>query len=113
MTKIILEWNPISTQHLYAQKWRIRYMKKEAKELKEAYVSQVKEQYTGCVLEWELMLQIDLYRPDKRRRDRDNRHKLSMDAMEWIVFEDDRQIMQAIVTKYTGETRIEIYITEL
>lgn len=88
-------------------------MKKEAKELKEAYVSQVKEQYTGCVLEWELMLQIDLYRPDKRRRDRDNRHKLSMDAMEWIVFEDDRQIMQAIVTKYTGETRIEIYITEL
>jgi len=33
--------------------------------------------------------------------------------MEWIVFEDDRQIMQAIVTKYIWETRIELNITQL
>ena len=33
--------------------------------------------------------------------DRDNRHKISMDALEWVVYEDDKQ-----VKKITG---VEMY----
>ena len=110
---IVLLGSPISTQHLYAQRGRVRYMRAEAKKLKASYVQQVMEQYQGDVLTGDLMIQIDLYWNDKRRRDRDNRHKLSMDCMEGIVFVDDRQIQQAIVSKYTWDTRIEILITVL
>lgn len=109
--KIILEWKPQSTQNSYGQVRNRRYLKKEAKEMKQQYIEQIQEQYKWNVIKWDVIIQIDLYRPDKRRRDRDNRHKLSMDALEWIVLQDDSQIMQAIVTKYVGDARIELLIT--
>lgn len=111
--KIILEWKPQSTQNSYWQVRNRRYLKKEAKEMKQYYIKQIKEQYKWNVIEWDVIIQIDLYRPDKRRRDWDNRHKLSMDALEWIVLQDDSQIMQAIVTKYVGDARIELLITNI
>ncbi len=113
MIKIILEWNPISTQNAYGQGKRSRYLKPKARETKKSYIEQVKEQYEGNILQWNLIVEIDLYFGDNRRRDRDNRHKISMDSMEWIVFVDDKQIQQAIVTKYKWEPRIEIRIIEL
>lgn len=113
MIKIILEWNPISTQNAYWQWKRSRYLKPKARETKNSYIEQVKEQYKWNILQWDLIVEIDLYFIDKRRRDRDNRHKISIDSMEWIVFEDDKQIQQAIVTKYHWTPRIEINIIEI
>ena len=111
--KIVLLWKPQSTQNSYGQRGKIRYMKKEAKEVKQYYIEQIQEQYKWLVIEWPVICQIDLYRSNNLRRDRDNRHKISMDAMEWIVFKDDTQIQQAIVTKYKWDERIEVTITEL
>lgn len=96
--KIILLWKPISTQHAYLQHWKMRFMRKEAKSLKESYVQQAKEQYKWNVLSDELSIKIELYFPDRRVRDWDNYHKLSMDALTWIVWEDDSQIKQANIS---------------
>lgn len=75
-------------------------MKKNARDTKNSYIKQVKEQWwDDPMLEWDLYIRIKLIFGDKRRRDRDNRHKVSMDAMEWIVFEDDSQIRCALVDK--------------
>jgi Holliday junction resolvase RusA-like endonuclease len=113
MIKIVLLWKPQSTQNSYGQRGKIRYMKKEAKEVKIYYIEQIQEQYKWPVIEWPVIVSIDLYRSNNLRRDRDNRHKISMDAMEWIVFKDDTQIQQAIVTKHKWDERIELTITEL
>ena len=111
MIKIKLEGKPQSTQNSYGQFRNRRYLKPEAKKMKQYYIEQIQEQYKWPIIEWDVIIQIDLYRPDKRKRDRDNRHKLSMDALQDIVLKDDSQIMQAIVTKFTGSARMEILIT--
>ena len=45
MSKIILKGNPLSTQSIYGQSGRIRYMKLNAKRLKANYIGQVIEQW--------------------------------------------------------------------
>jgi len=87
-------------------------MTKKAKDTKMDYIKQIKEQRKEWLLDWDLCVKIKLVFGDKLRRDWDNRHKISMDAMEWIVFEDDRQIKKASVemTYIKGEFYIEIQI---
>ena len=113
--KIILKWNPISTQHLYWQKGKIRYMKTEAKQLKQLYDYQILAQYRWKPLEDDLILEIKLYFKDKRRRDVDNWHKLSLDAMSWKIYNDDSQIQKMVVEKFIDKLnpRIEILINKL
>lgn len=111
---IILEGKPISTQHIYGQRGKIRYMKKEGKELKESYQWQVKSQWKKPMIEGDCEVEIDLYFGDRRRRDWDNWHKLTMDALEGIVIKDDSQIQRAIVNKKYDKSnpRVEIKINE-
>jgi crossover junction endodeoxyribonuclease RusA len=71
----------------------------KAKILKEIYIQQIRSQYKWPVLEGEYFALIDLYFSNKLRRDRDNRHKLSMDALQGIVLVDDSQIMCSFVSK--------------
>ena len=63
----------------------------------------------------ELETNIRLYFGDMRRRDWDNYHKLSMDALSGIVYEDDHQIRRSIVElNYDKENpRIEINVKKL
>lgn len=75
-------------------------MTKKAKELKEEYIRQAKEQWEGDVMDWELEVSIKLYFGDRRKRDWDNFHKLTMDALSGIVWEDDSQIKLATVELY-------------
>ena len=114
MIKLILKGKPLSTQHIYAHRWRIKYMKKEAKELKEYYIQQIQEQYNWEILTNEVIITINLYFSDNRKRDRDNWHKLSMDALEWTVLENDCQIKKALVTvNKWDESYIDISIWDL
>lgn len=46
------------------------------------------------------MIQIDMYFGDRRKRDRDNYHKIAIDSLDGIVLQDDVLVEQAIVTKY-------------
>ncbi len=87
-------------------------MKADAKKLKASYVEQINEQYWGDLIEEDVSITIELFFGDKRKRDRDNYHKLSMDSLEDTVLVNDVQIQRAEVTKhYDKETpRIELYI---
>ena len=95
--RIVLKGKPKSTQWIYAQSGRIRFMKKEAKELKEDYSWQARQQYKGKPLEGTLEVYITVFYYTKRRIDWDNWHKLSMDALTGIVWVDDSQIRKATV----------------
>lgn len=114
--KIILKGNPRSTQWAYAQSWKIRFMKKEARDLKNSYILQARCQYKGLPLKTSLSAYIRVYFWDKRVRDWDNYHKLSMDALTGIAYEDDSQIKLAtiqIMEVDKKDPRIEIIIDEL
>ncbi len=89
-----------------------RYLCNKAKTLKEDYQWQILQQYKEKPLREELEVEIKTYHADKRKCDWDNFHKLSMDAMTGMVYEDDSQIKKATVEKFIDKEnpRIEIKI---
>lgn len=117
MINIILKWNPISTQNAYWQHWKIRYMKEDAKQTKNSYILQARCQYKGKPLKTLLSAYIRIYFKDKRVRDWDNWHKISFDALTWILYYDDKQIKLStvdIVDWYDKDNpRIELYFDDL
>lgn len=91
-------------------------MKKEAKDLKSAYILQARYQYKGKPLNTLLSAYIRLYFWDKRIRDIDNFHKLSLDSLSGVVFEDDKQIkLMTIEIMESDKTnpRIELFFDEI
>jgi crossover junction endodeoxyribonuclease RusA len=113
MKTLTLTGNPISTQTCYGQRGKIRYMKKEAKERKEQYQWEIKSQWREPLIEDDVTIEVHLYFGDRRRRDWDNYHKLSMDALEDIVLKDDSQIITATVTKHYDKENPRTVITIL
>lgn len=111
---IILLGNPYSTNSLYRHARGISYVTKKGKDLKLSYIEQAKSQYKSKPLSTFLNLEIHLYFGDERIRDWDNYHKISMDSLTGIVWDDDSQIMRATVEKHKDKQkpRIEIYITD-
>ena len=110
--KITLYWKPISTQNAYWMRGKIKYLKKDARETKEDYIKQAKTQYNWPVMEDKMLVLIHLYFWDKRRRDWDNWHKISMDALEWVVYKDDTQLDCDWVHRFYDKNnpRIEIWL---
>lgn len=102
----------MSTQHIYLQRGRMRFMRKEAKDLKESYQWQAKSQWRGKILEHELSISIRLFFGDRRKRDFDNYHKISMDSLSGIVWEDDSQIKKCLIEVFIDKKnpRIEVEI---
>jgi len=116
MIEITLKGNPLSTQSCYRTGPNsFRYMIPKAKALKEDYMWQIKEQYKGEIIKANVTLTIVLFFGDRRKRDWDNFHKLSMDALEGTILENDCQIQAAHVYKnYDKEDpRIEISIIDI
>lgn len=115
MTKTItLLGNPYSTNSLYRHGRGISYMTKKGRELKISYIKQIQEQYTKKPTDKKLSLEIHLYFGNERIHDWDNFHKISMDAMTGLVWDDDSQIEKATVEKHKDKLnpRIEINITD-
>ena len=112
MQKIILTGAPISTNSCYRHSRNITYLTPKARKLRKDYTTQAQQQWKKPPLKTELFIDIILYFGDKRKRDWDNYHKLSMDSLEGVVFENDCQIKEATVHKeYDKENpRIEIII---
>lgn len=115
---ITLTGNPRSTQTCYRYTCRGNfaslYMDKKCKDLKEDYYWQAKQQWKKEPLQGDIKIEIELYFGTKRIADWDNFHKLSMDALSGIVWEDDSQIVDARVRKFYDKEkpRIEILIKE-
>jgi len=97
---ITLKGNSLSTQHIYWQSGKNRYMLPKASLLKRSYQIQARSQRRWRKpLEDDLFVFINIYFWAKYRHDRDNFHKLSCDALEWIVLQNDSQIRLALVEK--------------
>ena len=114
--KIILKGKLLSTQTIYRThcrgKFAVLYMTKQGKELKELYRLESQKQYKGKVMSVDCEMEITLFFKDKRRRDVDNYNKLVLDALEGIVYEDDKQIKKLTIEKKISvdDPRIEIVI---
>lgn len=114
--KIILKGSPMTTNGLYATACRgrfpTRFMVGKAKALKEDYAWQARSQWKGGPIEDQLSVSILIFFGTKRKADWDNFHKLSMDALTGIVWEDDSQIMRAEVEKLydKSDPRLEILV---
>lgn len=115
MQTIILKGQPRSTQTCYKYACRgsfpTMYMDKKARDLKEDYKWQAKQQWKGKLLKDDISIIVELYFGTKRKVDWDNFHKLSMDALEGVVFENDSQIQQAIVRKHYDKENPRIEVT--
>lgn len=113
--KIILYGTPISTNVVYRRHGNIIYMSAEGKGLKQIYQMQAKAQYRKELIYKLLKIEIWLYFKDNRRRDWDNWHKLSMDSLTGIVWEDDSQIKDSHVKMFIDKNnpRIELTISKL
>ena len=87
-------------------------MTRRGKDLKKLYQLEAKNQYKGKVICGDCYIEIALFFKDKRRRDIDNYNKLVLDALEGIVYEDDKQIQKLTITKEisVSDPRIEIEI---
>lgn len=101
MQKVItLLGKPQSTNNLYRSSRRGVYMTKVGRELKKSYQQQAREQWEQKPLEYDkIKVKINLFFDDNRRRDWDNYHKISCDALNGIVWVDDCNITEATVTK--------------
>lgn len=116
-TKIALRGNPLSTNSIYKSVCRGRfpsvYLTTKGKDLKEEYRKQATKQFKKRKpFKGDLEVWVTIYFGTKRRADWDNFHKLSMDALSKIVWDDDSQIIEAHVSKRYDkkDPRIEIDI---
>lgn len=97
------------------------YMVTQSKTLKQSYIEQAQKQWKGKPIPpsdnflGNLDIKIELHFGTKRKCDWDNFHKLSMDSLKGIVWEDDSQVKSAVVEKFycTENPRIELTIKEL
>ncbi|QHJ83207.1 MAG: hypothetical protein [Caudoviricetes sp.] len=53
-----------------------------------------------------ILIAMDFYMPDKRRKDWDNLAKLPQDALNGVAYEDDSQIMYAIVAVHRPDDMV-------
>lgn len=119
MINITLKGEPRSTNNIYKTMCRgsfpSRYLSNEGRNLKEDYQWQIKQQYKDKPLKEELSIVIRTYHGTKRRSDWDNFHKLSMDSLTGLVYEDDSQIVRATVEKLYDKDnpRIEIELSTI
>lgn len=112
--KVVLRGNPVSTSHIYyRRKGRGMFMSEEAKKLKEDYAWQAKKQWKQEAIFEPISVSIKLFFGDARKRDWDNFHKLTMDGLQGIVYNDDNLIKEATiklgVDKKKPRTEISFY----
>lgn len=112
---ITLEGNPLSTNQIYRRHGHIIYMKTDAKHLKESYQWQAKSQWKKKPLKDDISVEIKIYFSDRRKRDWDNYHKLTMDSLTSIVWVDDSQIKKAYVQLFYDKMnpRTEIIVNSI
>ncbi len=112
---ITLLGEPKSTQNIYRYACRGKfgslYMTSTGKDLKEDYQWQAKMQWKHKPIDYMIAITVKIYFGTHRKADWDNFHKLSMDALTGIVWEDDSLIKTATVEKLFDKERPRLEIT--
>lgn len=96
--KIIIPGNPISRNHAYYFGGKRCFMTKAGKEYKEK-ASDVFRKHFKEPIKGDVVVSLFFYFGDHRKRDLDNHQKLTIDAMNKIVFDDDSQITKMMLEK--------------
>lgn len=109
MNKIIIPGKPVSVNDLYTGK---RFLTKDGKTMKTAMSWEVRNQWKRAMISRDVIVHIDLYYSDKRKRDIDNPAKALLDSLTGVVFDDDSQVVDLHITKNIGPDRAEIIIYE-
>lgn len=109
---------PTSVNHMYGQNGPIRYKtpaaKLWAKKIAEAaQFAQLadKPHFDGEQGFFETHLR--LFWADHRKRDARNMEKIIHDALEDIIYSDDKQVKRTIIEEWFGEPRLEMTIREM
>ena len=110
--ELFIPKTPVSTQHAYvnravARSKMIRFLSKEAQAYKELVQSTFNSKYKQYITDGSSIfnntyaLQVTVYLCFKTRRksDWDNYHKLWYDALEGYAYDNDSQIVKAVVYK--------------
>lgn len=116
---IVLEGKPESVNSIYRSVCRGRfpsvYMSNEGKAIKESFQWQIKSQWTIGKLKGKIGVSVRMFFGDEKRRDIDNYHKIILDSLKGICFDDDSQIYDLRATKEVDKfmPRVEIDIRVL
>lgn len=116
---ITLTGEPKSTNNVYATicrgSWPTKYMTPKGRELKESYQWQAKSQWQEKPTKEPIQVFIRLFFGTKRKQDIDNFNKILLDSLTGIVWEDDSQIEEMIISKLYDKQkpRIEIDVNPL
>ena len=101
--KIVLYWQPESTNHLYKVncRWGFAtvYMTKKWKKLKDSYIKQAILQKVWKIHEESLKIKATFFFKDRRKRDIDNYNKIWLDSLSGVIYKDDKQIMELELKK--------------
>lgn len=114
---ITLLGEPKSSQHIYKYHCRFGfpsgYMSAEGKDLKYDYQIQAKSQWKNKPMDYPLVVNIRLYFKRGGKHDIDNYGKILLDSLTGIVWSDDSQIEQMIVSKFIDKSNPRIEITPI
>lgn len=113
---ITLTGEPRSTNNIYKYHCKFGfpsgYLSADGKALKEDYQWQTKSQWKDGITESTLTVEVKLFFKSKIKHDIDNYSKILLDSLTGIVWKDDSQIEQIIISKFMDKLnpRIEIEI---
>lgn len=109
----IIPGKQVSTNHAYPRnKQGRRFLSTEGKDYKKMIGDLAKYTFPREISLEPLVVEIEYTFGDKRRRDINNYDKLIVDALEGVVYEDDKQIVELILRKKVSnkfETKIMVY----
>jgi len=100
---------PYNINNGYGLKNGKKYLKPEVKKWKEDISWSAKQVYSGKILKEYLTMEIHYYFGDNRRRDIDGCHKFIQDALENILYSDDKWIAKTIDDKHPEYNGKEFY----
>lgn len=101
MIKIVeftVDGTPVSVNHMYHSRGKIRFLCKEGKLYKEK-VADIVKKLVNTSTSKDVLVEITFYFGDNRRRDISNYDKGLLDSMIKIVYDDDSQIQTLILHK--------------
>lgn len=109
--ELIINKAPISVNHAYGSRGKIRFLSKAGKEYKAFVTQAAKDSKIPEINHDEIHVVIVYYFPDKRRRDVTNYEKLLLDSFTGIFYKDDCQIRSILLTKHIDVDRPRTEIT--
>ena len=97
---------PPTVNHYWGQRGKIRFLTAKAKKFRADVLKAVVENKVNKNLGTELIMRVDLFPPDRRKRDIDNTLKPILDALEHAdVYVNDSQIVELHVYKHKFESK--------